>query len=314
MIIRFTTFLFLLCFLVFNSFSQATAQKPVEQLIGELKGDDRELSDIAINELSNQKEKSIPTLTSLATQLTENSIVRARAVIVLGKIGDKNSVPLLIKLLKDKESYVRGTSAYSLSQIGGEQVKLALLEFLERCLQKDYENLPRVTEAFTQLPDVRAFPLLIKIVKIGLKQKSAPASRKTEKDIVRNSTLRYAVDALGQIGDSRASGLIAQLLDSTVYYADSYDYLYLEAILKIKGKDAIPYLISYLEKLVEKMKGQIEQEIDVTNIGNRQNEYNIGIYRQTVKCLEAITGQQSIDATREDVLIFWQQYLRDSRM
>ncbi len=100
MTIRLAILLFLLCFLVFNTFSQEAEQKPVEQLIEELKGDNRELSDAAINELSDRKEKSIPALTSLATQPTANSIVRARAVIALGKIGDKNSVPFLRSCLK----------------------------------------------------------------------------------------------------------------------------------------------------------------------------------------------------------------------
>jgi HEAT repeat protein len=310
MTIRLTALFFLLCFLAFDSFPQETGQKTVMQLIEELKSNNRELSDSAINELSAQNEKSLPAVTSLATQLTENSIIRARAISILGKIGNKNSVPTLIQLLRDKEPYVRGTSAYSLSQIGGEEAKLALLTFLERCLEKDDENLPRATEALTQLPDARAFPLLMKVVKIGLEQKSAPVSRNTEKDKVRNSTLRYTVEALGEIGDSGASGSIAQLLDSTVYYVNSYDSFYLDAILKTKGKDAIPYLLSYLEKLVEKMKGQTEQKDEITSFGNRQSEYNNFVYKKTVNCLEAITGQQSIDATREDVLIFWQEYLR----
>ena len=307
MIVRFTTILFLLCFLALNTFSQESLPKSVEQLIEELKDDNRDISDAAIDELINRKDKSFVQLTSLAEQTTANSIIRARAISALSRIRDKKSVPVLIKLLNDEDSFVRGTSAYALSQIGGEKAKLALLAFLEQSLEKDHENLARATEAIKELPDARAFPTLMKIVKIGIEQKSALASRNTEKDIVKKNSLRYAVEALGQIGDPRASEFIAQLLDPTIAYVYSEDYFYLQAIYKTKSKEAAPYLLSYLENLVEKMKGQEKPE-DELGSTNKQIIKNFQSFQQTVKCLEAISGQTSIDATREDVLIFWQQF------
>lgn len=302
----------LLLFPAFDSFPQGAEKKTVEQLVEELKSDDRELSDASMNELSVRKEKALSPLTALAERLTENPIIRARAIIILGRIRDKNSAPVLIKLLEDKDSYVRGTSAYALSQIGGEEAKLSLLAFLEKCLESDHENLPRVTEAFIQLPDSRAFPLLMKIVKIGSEHPQAPASPNTEKDIVRTSTLRYAVEALGEIGDARASGLIAQLLDPVAPDVYSLDPLYLEAIRKTKGEEALPYLVAYLKKLVEKMKQQTDNDKDGMVLSNfDKNNYNEIVYKKILNCLEAITGGKSEGATREDVLIFWQECLNN---
>jgi HEAT repeat protein len=305
MVIRLAIILFLLCFFGFDALSQEFLQKPVEQLIEELKGDDRNLSDAAIDELANRKDESLAALIALAQQTDEPSNVRARAIYALSKIRDENSVPILIKLLKDQDSYVRGSASYALSQIGGERAKLALLAFLERCLEKDRENLSWATEAIRELPDARAFRTLMKIVKIALEQKSAPDSRNTENDTVQNHSLRYAVEALSKIGDARASESIARLLDLTVSHVHSGDSLYLTAIYETKGEDAVPYLLSYLEKLVEKMKGQEMPEVE---IGNRQIVYNFYCYSQIIKCLEAISGQDSLDASREDVLIFWRQF------
>ncbi|MGI8469112.1 MAG: HEAT repeat domain-containing protein [Pyrinomonadaceae bacterium] len=314
MVIRFTIIFFLLCFFGFSAFSQESRQKSVEQLIKELKGDNRNLSDAAIDELASRKDEFLTVLTSLAQQTDETSIVRARAIITLSKIRNKKSVPFLIKLLDDRESYVRGTSAYALSQIGGERAKTALVAFLKRCWEKDRENLSRAAEAIKELPDARAFPTLMKIVNAAIQHKSVGdtfLNREPPDGIY--ISLRYEVQALGEIGDPRASEPIARLLDSTISYQDSIDYLYLEAIYKTKGKDAVPYLLSYLESLVKKMKGQEKPEND-SGAANRQILQNFWSYEQTIKCLEAITGQHSLGDTREDVLKFWQQFWKSKRI
>lgn len=50
-----------------------------------------------------------------------NHQVRSAAAQVLGQIGDRSAVPLLVHALGDKEAEVRGSAAEALSKIGGEE-------------------------------------------------------------------------------------------------------------------------------------------------------------------------------------------------
>lgn len=174
-------------------------------------------------------------------------------------------------------------------------------------LVSDSESLPKAVEATRELPDPRTFPYLIKILEIAQKQNNSPESRNKEKDIVQDSTLRYAVEALGNIGDSRASVSIASFLDPNVTSDKSPDYSYLRAICKTKGEQVIPQLISYLEATVKKLSGKQSPIISI-RAENRQIINDLMNYKQIVDCLEAITGQKSLGVTREDVAKFGKLY------
>lgn len=303
-------FIFIFCFICsfgVLGFAQNTEHKSIEQLVDLLKGDNRELSDLAIEELTKRGEKSASLLLPIAKDKSGDQFVRVRAIDVLGRIKHKNSVPILINILSEKNSYIKGNAAYSLSRIGGEEAKNALLKFLINSFEKDYESLPKAVEAIKELPDKRAFPVLMKILEIAQEQEKMPENRNKEKDIVKNSTLRYAAEALGNIGDSRASVSLAEFLSPDITYDKSLDYLYLLAIYKTKGKQVIPQLISFLEATVKKLSGKQSPMISI-GAENRQIIGNLMNYKMTVDCLEAITGQKSIGATREDVAMFWKLY------
>lgn len=303
-------FIFIFCFICLFSvldFAQNTEHKSIEQLVDLLKGDDRKLSDLAIDELTERGEKSATLLLPIAEDKNEDQFIRVRAIIALGRIKHKNSVPILINILSEENSYIKGNAAYALSRIGGEDAKNALHKFLTNSFEKDYESLPSAAEAIKELPDKRAFPVLMKILEIAQEQKKMPENRNKEKDIVKDSTLRYAVEALGNIGDSRASVSIASFLDPEVTYDKSIDYLYLLAIYKTKGEQVIPYLISYLEATVKKLSGKQSPMISI-GAENRQIIGDLMNYEKTVDCLEVITGQKSLGATREDVAMFWKLY------
>lgn len=303
-------FIFIFCFICLFSvldFAQNTEHKSIEQLVDLLKGDDRKLSDLAIDELTERGEKSATLLLPIAEDKNEDQFIRVRAIIALGRIKHKNSVPILINILSEENSYIKGNAAYALSRIGGEDAKNALLKFLTNSFEKDYESLSRAVEAIKELPDKRAFPVLMKILEIAQEQKKMPENRNKEKDIVKDSTLRYAVEALGNIGDSRASVSIASFLDPEVTYDKSPDYSYLRAIYKTKGEQVVPQLISYLEATVKKLSGKQSPMISI-GAENRQIINDLMNYKQIVDCLEAITGQKSLGATREDVAMFWKLY------
>lgn len=300
--------LFLLLLLIgTNGFSQTSPQKSTSQLVEDLRSNNRNLSDSAIDELSKQSAKSLFLLLPIAEDTKGDEFIRVRVILVLGRIKNRKSVPTLINILSEKNPYITGASAYALSQLGGDESKNALLQYLKDSLKINHENLQRATEAIKELPDPRAFPVLMKILEIAKSQQNAPDSRNEEKDIVRNSTLKYAVEALGEIGDSRASLAIANFLKPDSYYVQSEDYVYLRAIYKTKGSKAISPLISYLEKIVEKLKGK-EEPVDDLGAENKQIIHNLQLYKQTLDCLEAITNQKSVGSTREDTLIFWKLY------
>ncbi len=303
-------FVFIFCFIFLFSilgFAQNTEYKSVEQLVDLMKGDNRELSDLAIEELTKRGEKSAFLLLPIAEDKSGDQFVRVRAIYVLGRIKYKNSIPILINILSEENSYIKGSAAYALSRIGGEKAKNALLKFLTNSFEKDYESLPSAVEAIKELPDKRAFPVLMKILEIAQEQKKLPENRNKEKDIVNNQSLRSAAEALGNIGDSRASVSLAEFLSPDSAYDKSIDYLYLLAICKTKGEQVIPYLISYLEATVKKLSGKQSPMISI-GAENRQIIGYLMNYEKTVDCLEVITGQKSVGATREDVAMFWKLY------
>lgn len=76
-----------------------------------LKGDNSELSDLAIDELVEKGKESVSLILPLVEDKNEDQFVRVRAIIVLGRIKDKDAVPTLINVLNDKNSYVKGRSA-----------------------------------------------------------------------------------------------------------------------------------------------------------------------------------------------------------
>jgi HEAT repeat protein len=275
--------------------------KSIAELIGDLKGSDRELADAAMKELGTRGTVALPALVALVKD--PSSPARDRAVISLGMIRNAGTTPFLIECLEDSDWQVRGRAAYALSQIGGQEARDALVKFLARCLKDNGVNLTKAAESLKELPDARAFDSLMTIV-----QEAIVSGR-------RGHHVYYAAEALGKIGDPRASGPLARLLNPNVPYHSSKDYLYLEAIHKTGGKEALPHLLAYLGALIDKMKGRPERPAPTHNLPvgaeNRQTAYEDRVYNQTVACLEAITGRKSEGATREEALEYWQRGARE---
>ncbi len=64
-----------------------------------------------------------------------DSLVRRRAAMVLGRIGDRNGVPLLVELLADPDTLVRIEAAFALGEIGDSGVVRELDRHLDRLAQ-----------------------------------------------------------------------------------------------------------------------------------------------------------------------------------
>ena len=240
-------------------------------------------------------------LMALATDAAETKAVRWRATTELARRKHAPSAQLLIASLKDDYHAIRGAAAWGLSRIGGEDAQDALLEFLRRSLaSRNWGDLARATEAQKELPDKRALDLLIECLNVS-------------KEEGRNYHFRYyAAEALGKIGDSKASLALARQLDLSVDYSMSRDYLYLDAVRKTKGEDSIGILVDYLNRLVVKMAGQTLQDYPMPRGREaRQVHYNFQVYGLTLSSLESITARKSSERSREDVARDWKKWLKE---
>ena len=188
--------------------------------------------------------RSIVELSEIASNELQPEYARWQATVELAKRKDPTTKVLLIQLLNDRSQLVRGSVAWALSQIGGEDAQNALLDFLGRSwASKDGADLARATEALRELPDKRATDLLIKCLQVEVGEGSYAHIK------------QYAAEALGKIGDPSSSIYLAQQLDADSDYTTSRDCDYLDAIRKTKGAKATPALLDYLDRLVQKMAG-----------------------------------------------------------
>ena len=277
----------------------AVKGKPVPELIADLKSEDRDAAFAATTELGKRGKAAVPALTALIKDIDAPG--RYRAVISLGGIRDPDTVLLLVACLRDQDRQVRGRAAYSLSLIGGQESRDALVGFLEKCManpRTDYRNnLSKAAEALKELPDERAFPMLLQLV--------------TTEGAMRSSAGRHAAIALGRIGDPRASEPLAQLLDASVTYDRSMDYIYLQAIATTKGKAAVPYLVRYLAQVAKRIERHAPLPQSQPNVGRgyRQRRHDKRVFSQARGCLEAVAGTRSEGETTAEVVDFWQRHL-----
>ena len=256
--------------------------------------------DLVLREL---KEASVAEVAAIATDRTGFDADRWRATRELGRRKDPSSVGVLIELLQDDYHSVRGSASWGLCQIGGKDAQDALLEYLRWCIEGGHRgDLASATEAQKVLPDPRAASLLIECLSKGGSYSRA-----------------YAAETLGKLGHSSASLPIAKLLDVEVDYGSSRDYLYLKAIRLTKGKDAAPVLVEYLSKLVERMKGEKlpdHAQYFSPPLGSeaRQVQYSAQVYGLTIAALKSVTGEPSIQASREEVAAYWRDWLESTRV
>ena len=250
------------------------------------------------------EEASVSELSQVVRDRTEFDSYRWKATRELARRRVASSTPILIELLKDEYHAVRGSASWGLCQIGGQDAQDALLEYLRWSLTcPKWGDLARATEAQKELPDKRALDLLIKCLN--------------------DYSRRNAAEALGKIGDPKASYPLAQQLNLSIGYSMSLDYLYLDAIRKTKGRKATPILIEYLDRLVTKMAGQSLKEHPMRSglkeypmrpgpgWGDRQVRHNFWVYGLTLSALEAVTGRKTSTGSREDVAKDWKKWWKD---
>jgi HEAT repeat protein len=292
--------LLILAVLAVSAQAQTEASsKSIPELIVDLKSTDRDASDAARWELGKRGKAAVPELLGVISDV--KSPGRWPAVIALGMTKDAEVVPELIRLLDDDRFEIRGAAAYGLSQTGGQDAKDALVIFLQRSFERDHDTLNRATESLKELPDRRALPILIKIVRQAGDYRGRPSS------------VIYAAEALGKIGDPSAAEPLARLLDPSITYVNSQDYIFLDALTLTKGKEAEPDLIRYLSALTKRIKDQPwykgKEDRDSNpfgpGAGPRQRWYDHEVFMKTVQALESVSGTSSKGATPSEIVEFW---------
>lgn len=259
-------------------------------------------SEAAKREVSARRRSDVVSGRMIDSIAARHQAERWQAARELTELKDPASVPVLIRLLHDDYVSVRGTAAWGLSQIGGQDAQDALLSYLRDSLAlRRWGDIGRAVEAQNELPDDRALEFLIQCLKLPERQRELGTLK------------RDAAQALGKLGDSKASLAIAQQLDLSLTYDISGDNLYLAAIRDTRGKAAIPLLVEYLEQLVAKMAGDdlfAQAPIAIEGREMRQMVCNAENYDLVLSALTAITGRNSIQGSREEVSADWKMWLR----
>ena len=252
----------------------------LEVVQGALNSDDSDVRQAAAHALGKLGDKSaIPALTNAFLNDDEYQ-VRWSAAHALGKLGDKSAIPTLINALNNDSDAVRYNTAFVLAKLGDSRAIPVLINALGNfdddvqrnavealaklgeqglCTLIDALNNDNmlvgsaVVEALSKLDDSRVIPILIN----ALDYFDDEARRNVVEALVRfgdqgfyalinalnddKSWIRSrAAEALGELGDSRATLALINTLD------DERDDVAAEALVKLGDSQTIPTLINTL--------------------------------------------------------------------
>lgn len=150
--------------------------------------------------------------------------IRWRTIDALGLLGAKESIPEIIKLLQDENEYVRKTAVSSLGRLGAKETILEITKLL-----KDGDAMVRLKTICT-LCTLKAKETISEIMKL----------RKDEHQDVR----RYVARALVALG---AKEIIPEILE---FLKDDNLYVRIDAaciLSQIRGKESIPEIVKLLQ-------------------------------------------------------------------
>ncbi|MDD5135742.1 MAG: HEAT repeat domain-containing protein, partial [Candidatus Omnitrophica bacterium] len=209
-----------------------TQEKEIRKVIDRVKLGSS-LADYAVKDLA---EIGSPAITVLIRVLKDNDkLTRRAAAYALGKLDVKISAPYLIEALKDKDTYVQHSAIKALAEIDDRQAVQPLIDIL---LNGD-DSFCRASaaEALGKLGDRSAIPALTQAVKFGNSWVCEHASAALGKiggseavrpliEILNNERLSIyllesVIKSLGEIHDSQATPVLAQVLSNDAVGGDS---------------------------------------------------------------------------------------------
>jgi HEAT repeat protein len=148
--------------------------------------------------------------------------VRSSAAGALGKIGDAQAIPGLLKLVEDSDSDVRSSAADALGKIGDAQAIPGLLKLVE---DSNSQVRKSAVDALGKIGDEKAIPGLLKLVEDS------------------DSYVGWsAADALGNIGDEKAIPGLLKLLEHSDSDVRSHAADALGNIAKQHAEKVAPHL------------------------------------------------------------------------
>jgi HEAT repeat protein len=176
----------------------------VPALIDAIKGDDKRLRKVAMIVLGQIKDKrTVPVLIE-ELEKTKDKKMRAGLIIILGRIGDKRASPTLMKALNEKSEEIVAAAAYSLGKLKEEKATPLLIPLLSHSSEYIRQT---VTKAIEKIGDP-AIPILIK----DMEQRPL-------------NTRYLIVNILGKIGGEQAvDTLLVTLKDNNEYIRLSSAY------------------------------------------------------------------------------------------
>lgn len=181
--------------------SYATARSPfsdyiVNKVAALLKSEHQQVRDRAIHALGEFSGDLVVDI--LIGALKDNRKgVRRRAVIELGSIGDERAVAALLNTLHDEDVYIRDVAVSALGHIGDEKAVDGLIEALR---EKEHDRGEHAAAALGRIGGKKVLEALLRALK--------------DSDV---NVRYYAIEALRDLGEDGASGLIVALGDKSEF-------------------------------------------------------------------------------------------------
>lgn len=201
----------------------------VAELVGLLESDETELISNAIVVLGRISDKqAVPSLVALLNHVSP--LIRAQIAEALALIADPDSAPKLIYLLKDSDATVRANAASGLVRLVDPRALRPLIGALqdEDAIVRSY-----AANALGELGDSKAIPDLMKVLQAWelLLTLDAPF-------------VEAVVESVGKLGDiSTAAGLLPLIQSNH----DGVTFKTVLALRKLRSPAAVPALISLLD-------------------------------------------------------------------
>lgn len=169
----------------------------VPALIDAIKGDNKRLRKAAMIVLGQIKDKSTVPVLIEELEKTKDKKMRAGLIIILGRMGDKRATPTLMKALNEESEEVVAAAAYSLGKLKEEKATSLLIPLLSHSSEYIRQT---VTKAIEKIGD-KSIPILIK----DMEQRPL-------------NTRYLIVNILGKIGGEQAvDTLLETLKDNNEY-------------------------------------------------------------------------------------------------
>lgn len=163
----------------------------------------------ALSSLENVGPKAVEPLLAILADTSRAPEVRVRAVEVLSKVGDTQSIPGLLAALKDDDRRVRMVAENALGKLKGQEVMEPLREVLaSAAAEGDADERLTTLIALAKVGDTSVIPALLDVITSPVDENASPHSSFAE-GIRAASSLMQAMGAARALADLKEPGIEA---------------------------------------------------------------------------------------------------------